>query len=124
MFVLFYSLQKSKIVMETNINESLGIDGTTTSSEEIKDNSSAEKQLIIIANIVLIIGIIGALIMAFTITYTTIEGEYSWRDKTVVNSMGIIITIVTLISSVTIWGLLKVICNISTSLKEINIKTK
>lgn len=110
--------------METNINESLGINNPATSTHEETENTSAEKALTIIANIVLIVGVIGTLIMAFTITYTTIEGKYNWQDETMVNPMGIVLTIATLMSSVTVWGLLKVICNISTSLKEINLKTK
>ena len=79
--------------------------------------SGAETTLSVIATIVLIGGIIGALICLFTITWVKVGWD------TVFNPMGLITAISMLLVSLTIWASLSVLSNISISLKEINSKT-
>ena len=87
-------------------------------SSEVGIKSGAETTLNVIATIVLIGGIIGALICLFTITWI----DVGW-EETKFNPIGFITALSTLLVSLTIWASLSVLSNISISLKEINSKT-
>ena len=92
-----------------------------TTQQTNKDDSNAENALRAIAGIILALGIIATIICAFTITYTN-EGVYFVEKKA--NIDGIITTITILFTSVVSWALMRVIADISTTLKEINKKIK
>ena len=113
--------------METNnVNEILNI-----SEKKEKKNTNPlrdEKCLTLIANIILIVGIVASIILLFTVvfvtepqTYYSAEGEAiaSGVGK-VFNPSGLLILLSTLLSSVALWSFLRVISNISVTLKEIN----
>lgn len=110
--------------MEENVNEILGVKQSSTpeeTNEVVSVDNSAESALKIIANIILGCGIIASAICLGTLCFVE-QGDYS--TETVFNPTGFAITIMVLFSSLVSWGLLKVIANISLTLKEINAKTK
>ena len=127
---------------EENINEILGIEETTSESskkqgifdnvpETEKDNNNqsnaAENTLKVIATVVLWAGIIGTIFCLFTLTTSKVVDptyHYSTHYDTIFNPAGLAISIGVLVSTLTMWAMLKVIANISTTLKEINSKMK
>jgi len=112
--------------MENNINETLNLSGNSdtqiTETVNNNNNTTDEKTLKTIANLILVVGIISSLILLFTVTFVKIPGKYSWENEMAFNASGLVITIGTLFSSIGLWALLRVISNISISLKELNIK--
>ena len=97
----------------------------TTPPQENEIDLSAEKILNGIAVFTLIVGIIGALICLFTICWVEVPAAgYKYLTEKVFNGSGFATTIAILIGSLATWALLKVIANISTTLKEINRKIK
>lgn len=127
---------------EENINEVLGIEETVTESPKkqgIFDNmpetqtnnesqsNAAENTLKGIATLVLWAGIIGTIFCLFTLTTTKVVDptyHYSIHYDTIFNPAGLAISVGVLLSTLISWALLKVIANISISLKEINSKMK
>lgn len=118
---------------EENINEVLGIDDSSmdsinSSAQEERGNSIdnvAENTLTTIAGIVLWVGIIGTIFCLFTLTTTkVVDPTYTYHIHydTIFNPAGLAISIGVLLSTITTWALLKVIANISKTLKEINTK--
>lgn len=106
--------------MEENVNDVLGVQETKENETVVEyiDTYSHEKTLKIIATIVLIVGIIATLICLFTITKT--ETTTSWGSKeSEFNMMGLLISILVGISSVTTWAILNVLSNISINLYKI-----
>lgn len=99
--------------MEENINQVSGVEQkTATPQPEVKAqpiDNSAENTLTTIAKIVLLCGIIVTVICLFT---------------GFVNPEGFVIAIMVLFSSLISWSLMKVLANISITLKEINQKIK
>lgn len=91
--------------------------------------NNAEKALIIIANIVLWLGIIGFVICLFTLTTTEevkssyIHG-YHFQSETVFNPAGLLASISVLIWTVVTWAVLKVFATISLTLKDIKSEIK
>jgi amino acid permease len=82
-----------------------------------------ETRLRNIATIILFVGIGISVFMFFSMTFVQIAPplyEYSSKPEYVFKPIGLIQTVITLISSIGVWGLIRVICNISISLKEIN----
>lgn len=109
--------------MVNNINEVLNLSNNASNQiVEISDNTNDEKTLRTIANLILAVGIISSLILLFTISFVKIQGENSWESKMALSASGLVTTIGTLVSSIGLWALLRVISNISTSLKELNNK--
>ena len=82
------------------------------------DYESAEKVLSIIANVVLGIGILVTIILLFTVCWVD-SGHYYYTKDIVFNPIGFATTIGVLLSSIISWALLRVICNISYSLKAL-----
>lgn len=119
---------------EENVNEVLGIEEYTdpnnpnTSANEVAgSNNSAENTLNVIAGITLWVGIIGTIFCLLTLTTTKVVDptyKYSIHYDTIFNPAGLAISIGVLFSTIVTWALLRVIANISTSLKEINSKIK
>lgn len=85
---------------------------------KIRDDESAEKVLNIIANVVLGLGILSSIVLLFTVCWVD-SGRYRYTDDIVFNPMGFATTIGVLLSSIISWAVLRVICNISYSLKAI-----
>lgn len=119
---------------EENVNELLGIEDTShvlensfSRKKSVTQNNAAENTLNVIATIVLWVEIISALLCLFFLT-TKEEMDtnyyYSIHYTTVFNPVGIYMSIGVLLSTLTTWSLLKVIVNISKTLKEINSKLK
>jgi len=86
---------------------------TLTQKEIFKTATTAENILNIIAVIVLVCGIIGALVCLFTIT--------DYGDITLI---GILTSIGVLLTSLTTWSVLRVFCEIAINVRQINNKTK
>lgn len=80
-------------------------------------NSSAENTLSIIADIVLVLGIIGTVVCLFTIVFVG-------RHNDEFNPVGFGITLSGLLSVLISWSVMKVLANISLTLKGINKKLK
>lgn len=118
--------------MEENVNEALGITQENPQSQAEKEqtqekviDNSAENTLSTIANIILVLGIISTLICAFTICFVTaLKPGYSYVTETTFNPVGFATTIAILLSSLASWSIMKVIANISLTLKEMNHKIK
>ena len=113
--------------MEDNINEVLGVTDNSVSpmheQSEHKINNGAENTLITIATIVLICGIISTIICLFTITIVK-KPQYYGGTTTEFSAEGFLISVVVLLSSLTSWALMRVLANISLTLKNINNKIK
>lgn len=113
--------------MSENVNEVLGIAENPTQetkkSEAQKVDNSAENTLITIANIVLVCGIIATIICVFTMVVIE-DPSYHYRTKYMFNPAGFATTIMVLLSSLISWGFLKVLANISLTLKDIKGKMK
>ena len=112
--------------MEEQVNEILGVSESSPIQEREKtfdDLITEENTLKVIANVILIVGIISSLILLFTVAIIQIQikGEYSFEDKTetIFNASGFVITIGTFFSSIALWAFLRVIGNISITLKEL-----
>lgn len=118
-------------MVDENINELLGVENSPISNNSTKNVEEANKQpsytaettLTVIANIVLVVGIIVGLICLFTICWVD-SGKYSYSRDTVFNPSGFMGTIGVFVSSIVTWAVLKVFANISTNLKQINAKMK
>lgn len=85
-----------------------------------------EKALIVFSNLIMVLGVISSIIMAFTITVIKQKqyfGEYLYSNETI-NITGVIITISTLISSILFSLLLKLFVKISANIREIANKIK
>ncbi|UKK49981.1 hypothetical protein L6472_07975 [Prevotella sp. E13-17] len=83
------------------------------------DNNSAENTLITIATITLVIGIIAAVVMLFTVCFVPKYGDHG---RTVFNPTGFGMTCGVVISTLISWAALKVFANISITLKQIKAK--
>ena len=95
--------------------------------KELHASNRAENSIIVIANLILVIGIIASLLCAFTLTYTEgIDYDDNLNIKTVkvFNPSGLIITILIFLFSIIQWAFMRVIANISLNIKEINKKLK
>lgn len=112
--------------MEENVNELLGIKEetqvTTEAPKEESSNNDAENTLTVIANVVLVCGIIASLICLFTIVWVR-NPAYTYHEY-MFNPSGCATTIMILISSLISWSFMKVLANISLTLKDINKKMK
>ena len=83
--------------------------------------TSAETTLNVIAVIVLICGIIGTLICFATIVYVDSGDRYT---DDVFSYIGLAITLGVLLSSLTIWSVLRLFCEIAANVRQIKNKTK
>lgn len=108
--------------MEENVNEALGImqeeKHEASPKDKMKPNNGAENTLSIIADIVLVLGIIGSFICLFTLT--TVKVGY----KEEFNPIGFGISVSALLSTLISWSVMKVLANISLTLKGISRKMK
>lgn len=118
--------------MEENVNEILGVSNESEANTEVRTefkqqekaiNNEAENMLSIIANAILIVGLLSTLICAFTICFITgVKPGYTYVKETVFNPTGFATTITILFSTLISWSVMKVIANISLTLKDINKK--
>lgn len=102
---------------ETSTNEKNAINATNMP----KDNNSAETTLETIANITLGIGIIASVVMLFTICFVQ-NPEYHYHKELIFNPTGFAMTCGTLLSTLAAWASMKVLANISLTLKAIKNK--
>ena len=116
--------------MEENVNEVLGVSENTTTEapkevEVQKVDKSAEVTLLTIATIVLWCGIIASVICLVTLCFIEVpKPGYHYITEHKFNPAGFATTIMVLFSSLISWGVLKVLANISITLKSINSKMK
>ena len=80
---------------------------------------SDEQNLKLIANYVLGLGLFVTGVLAFTRVVVTVPGQYSFEGKMEFDPGGLAITLFTLLSSLASWACLRVISNISESLKQL-----
>lgn len=115
--------------MENDVNTVLGIapkNESSTSSNTYSRftrlytiNDSAESTLNAISWIVLVLGILGGLIILFTMSSTEVPSEY-YSSKTIINPTGIVTGIASIFASVMWWAMMQVFINISNNLKNLN----
>ena len=119
--------------MEENVNAALGLEPFATpeypvesqNTPETQSGISAEKILINIANIILILGIIGTIICLFTLCFIEApKPGYTYRTEMTFNPAGFATTIMVLFSTIISWSVMKVLANISLTLKKIEDKMK
>lgn len=99
---------------------------STAQQPKVEDkpiDTGAEDTLSTMATFILIFGIIATLICAFTLCRIR-NPRYEYIDEYMFNPAGFATTIEVLAGSIVSWATLKVIANISISLKEINKKLK
>jgi hypothetical protein len=102
-----------------NMNQPEASGAQNSDLENKPEVFSDEQNLKLIANFVLALGIFVTGVLAFTRMFVTIPGEYSFEDKKVFDAGGMAITVFTLLSSLASWACLRVISNISESLKQL-----
>lgn len=102
---------------ETSSNEMNSVNENDTP----KDNNSAETTLETVANITLGIGIIASVVMLFTICFIQ-NPEYHYHKELMFNPTGFATTCGTLLSTLAAWASMKVLANISYTLKAIKNK--
>lgn len=90
-----------------------------------KNFLSYEKALIFVGNATLVLGVIAAVILAFTIVYSPksmyLSGEYYNLGRGF-NPMGLAYTIATLIGSVATWAIFLCIAYVSENIRSIRFK--
>lgn len=122
--------------MEEKVNKILGVESEELSLEEEalraapvepttekKDENSAEKTLSTIADIILVVGIIVTVICLFTLCFVEVP-KSMYSTKTEFSPSGFATTVMVLFSSLISWSVMKVLSNISLTLKDINNKIK
>ena len=113
--------------MAENLNEVLGVSQTSISDanpNEVKTtDNSAENTLATIANIVLILGIIATFICLFTLCFVEVP-KSMYSTKTEFSPSGFATTVMVLFSSLISWSVMKVLSNISLTLKDLNSKIR
>ena len=85
--------------------------------------NGAETTLVIIANIVLVCGIIASIICLFNIVWVQ-NPEYHYIDDKIFSPSGFVTTVMVLASSLISWSFMRVLANISVTLKAMNKKMK
>jgi hypothetical protein len=80
-------------------------------------STSAEDTLTTVGNVILVLGILATIILAFTTVF--VEVEVGWHKESRFNPMGLALTVGTLLSTLATWAVLRVIANISLRLKAI-----
>lgn len=111
--------------MEENVNEVLGVAENSAPETKVQEvDNSAENTLIFIAKLVLFCGIVASFICLITLTFIDTSGPYSSIPRIEFNPTGFATTITILLSSLISWSLLKVLANISLTLKDIRNKMK
>ena len=93
--------------------------------------NSAENAITLLANLILIFGIIATIICAFTTIFVdTPQISYGSFARASVNTtkefnpMGLILTLMVLFTTIMQWAFMKVVANISLNIKDINNKLK
>ena len=120
--------------MKEDVNELTGAESKELSLEEEammaapveptaekKDENKAEKLLSEMADIILVVGIIGTFICLFTLCFVD-KSAYSSEKE--FNPSGFVTTVMVLLSSLISWSVMRVLANISLTLKDINAKLK
>ena len=94
------------------------MDNTKLKEVEIPQiSTSAEDTLTTVGNVILVLGILATIILAFTTVF--VEVEVGWHKESRFNPMGLALTVGTLLSTLATWAVLRVIANISLRLQAI-----
>jgi hypothetical protein len=80
-------------------------------------STSAEDTLTTVGNVILVLGILATIILAFTTVF--VEVEVGWHKENHFDPMGLALTVGTLLSTLATWAVLRVIANISLRLQVI-----
>lgn len=117
--------------MEENVNELLGIKEETQVNPQIpkaeSEHNSAEKILTIVSYIVLACGCLATFICLCNIVWVeeiVLDSYYSHHTEVHFNPTGFATTVMVLLSTLISWSFMKVIANISLTLKDIKKKMK
>ena len=86
-------------------------------------SDNAENVLKVVADIILVIGIIATIVCFFALCFET-EKHYYSKDETHLSFSGFITTFMVLFSTLISWSVMKVLVNISLTLKDIDKKIK
>lgn len=111
------STQSDHQEVEKTVKEQKRVENSTSKTEKL--NLRAENTLNTLASIALICGILVAVIQLISTLY--ISNEYGYR---VYNPKALEVFVTYIFEIILAWGVLRVIANISKSLKEINSKIK
>ena len=98
-----------------------GTTETNKTDDAPKEDNSAETTLETIANITLGIGVLASVIMLFSICFIQTP-EYHYHKELMFNPTGFAMTCGTLLSSLAAWASMRVLANISLTLKAIKNK--
>lgn len=114
---------------EKNVNEVLGVSSDNEKKEvatkETKVNNSAEETLTTVAFTILVLGIITTVICFFSICFVeTLKPGYEYVTEKKFNPAGFATTVMIFFTSLISWSIMKVLANISLTLKEMNQKMK
>ena len=112
-------MESEELSLEEEALRAAPVEPTT----EKKDENSAEKTLATIADIILIVGIIVTIICLFTLCFVEVP-KSMYRTEKEFSPSGFATTVMVLFSSLISWSVMKVLSNISLTLKEINGKIK
>lgn len=129
---------RERIYRQTNHEENESQNNNVSHNNESYNNesfrigshrrNSAENIIIIVANLVLIFGILAAIILAYhtgyeeTVEYDRFMNEYTTRKE--IHPEGFILPFFIIIASFVQWAFIKVVANISLNIKDINNKLK
>ena len=127
---------------QENLREQIYHNGNSESNENHENHENyesyetkshmrngAENAINIIANLILILGIIATVICAFTTIFIDVPRINYMKpglgDTTKeFNPMGLIMTLIILFTTIMQWAFMKVVANISLNIKDINNKLK
>lgn len=82
--------------------------------EKFREMTIIEKIVTVISYIILIVGVVGSIIMAFTITT-----DYHLYFGSELNSTGLAITIGTLFTSILLWALLRLVVEVAANVRHL-----
>ncbi len=119
----YYGYKKTPVeVSDEEYNEILEYI-TCKENSEPHENNTAESTIKTVATIILIFGIISSILCFFTLSFQKLPREhYSFTEDTVFNPSGLVIAITVLLTSIATWAIMKVLANISITLKKIDSK--
>lgn len=86
--------------------------------ETVVIQNNAESILRIVANIILVVGVINAIICAFNLCWVQ-DPNYTQDESAIFNPTGLVFTLFVALGSFAAWALLNVIANISAKLTVI-----
>ena len=111
--------------MEDNVNQILGVDNNEPTKQEVKETNpfnSEEKVLRIIANVILVVGVLTGIICLGELTM--IDVGSGWIKSTVFNAAGFAASVSIILTTLALWAGLRLIASVSRTLRNIDSKMK